>query len=196
MPMDDLYPTDVAGHLWTWWRGDRWASLPPFAGFRTTTAPTAKILASLTGLAPTEITARIETRHRPYVAWIEQMPVAYGWSASGKATFGAPPVTFEVPTGNRYLMDFATSPDRRGQGIYPRLLQAIVTAETDVDRFWILHRHDNRASARGIEKAGFTCIAAIYFLDSGGLGLVPSDAADCCTAASQVFGLPIVAFKT
>ena len=151
---------------------------------------------ALCELEAAEITARLYTRHRPYIAWIEQMPVAYGWSASGQATFGAPPVSFDVPPGNHYLMDFATLPEWRGRSIYPHLLQSIIVAETDAGRFWILHRHNNHALTRGIEKAGFTCVARIYFLESGGLGLVPiNSAADRCIIASGVFGLPVVELK-
>lgn len=195
MPTANLRPTELAGLLWTWWRGDRLASLPPLASFRVTTSPTEAVLAALTGLTATEVAARIEAQHQPYIAWIERTPVAYGWCASARAIFGAPPVTFDVPPGNRYLKDFATLPSWRGCGIYPRLLQAIIATETGADRFWILHRHDNCASARGIEKAGFTRVAHIHFLEGGGLGLVSTKATERCVDASQVFSLPVVKRK-
>src|SRR5262249_35635739 len=49
----------------------------------------------------------------------------------------------------------------RGLGIYPRLLQAILAREAgEAQRFWIGHVRENRASGRGIVKAGFGTIGA------------------------------------
>lgn len=140
-----------------------------------------------------EIAARVETVHRPYVAWIGATPVAYGWSAAGRTRFGLPPVSFSVPPGDRYLMDFATLPAWRGRGIYPGLLQAILEAEaTDAARFWVLHHRGNVASARGIEKAGFKLAAEIWFLDEGGLGLVDAGSEERAREGGGLLGLPVV----
>ena len=75
MHTDNLRPTELAGLLWMWRRGDRVISLPPLTGFRVTTSPATDVLTALCELEAAEITARLYTRHRPYIAWIEQTPV-------------------------------------------------------------------------------------------------------------------------
>jgi GNAT superfamily N-acetyltransferase len=101
-------------------------------------------------------------------------------------------VAFEVPPGNRYLMDFYTLPAWRGRGIYPRLLQAILARESaEAKRFWILHHRGNVASARGIEKAGFGRVAEIHFVAGGGLGLVALGPGERSGSGARLLGLPI-----
>jgi GNAT superfamily N-acetyltransferase len=149
-----------------------------------------EVLSNLSGLDADQIQARISSAHRPYLAWIDSEPVAYGWSAAGQTRFGSPPVAFDVPPGNRYLMDFATLPAWRGRGIYPYLLQSVLAREA-ADRFWILHHRDNVASARGIGKAGFRMAAQIHFLDRGGLGLIAAESPGRALAGAKLLGLPI-----
>lgn len=186
-------PVELAGLLWTWWRGDRLPALPPLRGLRVTVPPGHEVMAALSGLSVAEIEGRIETDHQPYVAWLDATPVAYGWSAAGRTRFGSPPAVIRVPPGNRYLMDFATLPAWRGRGIYTRLLQGILAeGATEAERFWILHQHGNRASARGIEKAGFQMVAEIHLTDQGGLGLVRVRSPERGRAGAEVLGLPIL----
>jgi GNAT superfamily N-acetyltransferase len=186
-----LQATEPAGLLWSWQRGGPLVPLPPLDGLRVTCPTEIGVLQRLSGLSACEIDERLSTSHRPFLAWLDETPVAYGWSASGRAQFGRPPISFAVPPGHRYLMDFATLPAWRGRGIYPRLLQAILARESaDAGQFWILHQRDNRASARGIEKAGFVRVAEIWFLARGGLCLVGSGAAG--ERGARLLGLPIV----
>ena len=186
-------PAGLAGLLWTWWYGDVLPSLPELQGLRVSTVEDLDLLSCLCRLEIPEIEERLRTAHQPYVAWIGTVPVAYGWSASGLTHFGSPPVSFIVPLGNRYLMDFATLPAWHGRGIYPRLLQAILDQEcSDAERFWILHHRDNVASARGIQKAGFAHVAEIHFLETGGLGIVPLENSDRALAGAHLLGLPVV----
>lgn len=117
--------------------------------------------------------------------------MAYGWSASRGTFFGSPSVAFTVPYANRYLRDLVTLPASRGLGIYPRLLQKIVGAESgEAERFWILHEFSNQASARGIAKAGFRHVADILVLPSGGLELVGSGVR--AALGAKLLGLPLV----
>ena len=186
-------PTELAGLLWTWWWGDALPSLPKLQDLSVSVVDDLDLLSRLCGLDVPEIEVRLRTAHQPYAAWIGDVPVAYGWSASGPTNFGSPPVSFVVSPGNRYLKGFATLPAWRGQGIYPRLLQAIMAHECgDAERFWTLHRRDNAASARGIEKAGFVNVAEIHFLAEGRLGIVPPKNRDRALAGAQLLGLPVV----
>jgi GNAT superfamily N-acetyltransferase len=188
-----MQETGLAGLLWTWWQGDSLPVLSPIDGLRVTVPAHYEALSSLSGLDTLQVQARIQGVHRPYLAWIDSIPVAYGWSAAGETRFGSPPITFTVPRGSRYLLDFATLPAWRGRGIYPRLLQAILEKERpDIVRFWILHHRDNVASARGIERAGFRVAAEIHFLDRGGLGLVGVGSPDHTEAGADLLSLPII----
>jgi GNAT superfamily N-acetyltransferase len=156
-------------------------------------APADAALAALNWVAFAEVRRRVETGNRPYVAYAEGQPVAYGWVATGEAEFANRLCEFEVPPGNLYLWDFATVPAWRGRGVYPRLLQAILTAEAaGTERFWILHAWENEASKRGIARAGFQAAAAIYSLPDSSLAIAPFEASDRAEACAALLGLPLV----
>jgi len=83
-----------------------------------------------------------------------------------------------------------TLPAHRGKGIYPRLVDAIVQAESrEAHRFWIAYAPENHASGAGIRKAGFVTVAELSF-DSGGRPAVAGYPSEGGTAAASVFGLP------
>lgn len=184
---------EPAGVLWTWWRGD---DLPALAGLNNLTVATTadyEMLANLAEAELIEMKARAVSKYRPYVAWIAETPVAYGWSAAGRTRFGRPAVVFTVPRANRYLLDFATLPAWRGRGIYPHVLQTIIGQEGgEVDRFWIVHQALNEASRRGIAKAGFQQAAKVYFLENGSFGLVATGNMERARAGAELLGLPLV----
>jgi len=111
-----------------------------------------------------EIERRFAAGHRAYVAYAGDEPAAWGWVATRSAEIGELAMAFDIPAGDRYLWNFVTLPAHRGRGIYPRLLDAIVGAESgEADRFWIAYAPENRASASGIKKAGFIAIAELSF---------------------------------
>ncbi|MCX7624224.1 MAG: hypothetical protein N2Z82_10810, partial [Thermomicrobium sp.] len=143
------------------------------------------------GSPPAELLARRRDGHRPVVALVGDVPVAYGWVATRRAHIGALDLTFTVPERERYLWDFFTAPAWRGWGIYPRLLQAIVRETLDADRFWIGYDAPNVASARGIAKAGFRKVVEIVRLPDGRLALRPVGPPERVTAAARLLGLPV-----
>jgi len=193
MMKTSILPVELAGLLWTWWRGDVLPSLPELEALRVCDVEDLDLLSRLCGLDESEIEERLRTAHQPYVACIGDVLVAYGWSASGPTRFGSPSVSFVVSPGNRYLMDFATLPAWRGRGIYPRLLQAIMDQKcSDAERFWTMHHRDNAASARGIQKAGFANVAEIHFLEKGGLGILPLEGSNRALAGAYLLGLPVI----
>jgi GNAT superfamily N-acetyltransferase len=111
-----------------------------------------------------EVERRFDAGHRAYVAYITGEPAAFGWVATRSAEIGEMAMVFDIPAGDRYLWNFVTLPSHRGKGIYPRLLDAIVRAESrEADRFWIAYAPENHASASGIMKAGFVAIAELSF---------------------------------
>ncbi|HEX7980056.1 MAG TPA: GNAT family N-acetyltransferase [Gemmatimonadaceae bacterium] len=136
-----------------------------------------------------DIADRFIDGHRPYVAWHNEAPAAFGWVATRSASIGELGATFTIPDGERYLWNFVTLPAHRGLGIYPRLLQAILEAESrDAERFWIGYAPENRASGSGIAKAGFATLAEMSF-DAAGRPALRAMIPGGATRASRVLGL-------
>lgn len=184
-----------AGPLYAWWRGEPLPRLAATQGLDVRKGD-AGVLAELDELDVAEAERRVARGHVPYVAYLHGKPLAYGWSATREAAIGELGIAFHVPIENRYLWDFVTLPAARGQGIYPRLLQAILEYEVDeASRFWIGHEPENTASARGITKAGFTKVGELYFRSDGHLEMSPTTSRDRAFAGSQLLGVPLAAIE-
>jgi GNAT superfamily N-acetyltransferase len=178
--------------LLTWWRSDPRPSLAPIVGFSASATQDTHLLAHLANLTPDEVDQRLDDGHRPYVARLGTTPLAYGWVAGRRAYIGELQQTVDLPPWDRYLWDFATVPDWRGQGVYPRLLQAILEQEYAANRFWIIHAPENRASARGIEKAGFQVVGELSFLPNRLVRLAPSGRLDQVAVGALLFNIPVL----
>ncbi len=156
----------ILGQGYVWSRGDPLPELPTLPGFSAGPSTDHARLARMADLTVAEVTRRVvDERSQPYVAWMDGAPAAYGWSARPGAP--APRGLGPLPPDARWLWDFATLPEWRGRGIYPRLLQAILMLETDARQFWIGHVGGNEASRRGILKAGFRHVSNRVLLPSG-----------------------------
>jgi len=148
-----------------------------------------RLMASLQSRRPEDIADRFEFGHRAYVAWLDGAPASFGWAAMQGAAIGELKLSFEVPIGDCYLWNFVTLPAFRGRGVYPRLLDEIVKAESrEADQFWIVYAPENRASGTGIRKAGFTDLAELSFDENGQPGLRPLITGGA-TAASRLLGV-------
>jgi GNAT superfamily N-acetyltransferase len=148
------------------------------------------LMSSLQGKRVADMMERFDAGHRPYVAWYDGEPAAFGWVATRSAEIGELQVNFRMPARDRYLWNFVTLPAFRGLGIYPRLLEAIIDAESaEADRFWIIAAPENHASESGIIKAGFTTLAELSF-DSAGRAAVRALIAGGGSAAAQLLGVP------
>jgi GNAT superfamily N-acetyltransferase len=171
-------------------RDDPMPALPPLDGLIVRHETNPEVLAALQGRAVDDITRRFANGHRAYVALLHERPAAFGWVATRVAEIGEMTTSFTIPEAGRYLWNFVTVPTHRGLGIYPRLLQAILRAESvDAEMFWIAYAPENHASASGITRAGFTTVAEMSFDAEGRPALramVPGGGA----AASRVLGLP------
>jgi GNAT superfamily N-acetyltransferase len=149
----------------------------------------ADFMAGLQTRAVETIEQRFADGHRAYVAWVHEEPAAWGWVATRTATIGELSATFSLSRDERYLWNFVTLAAFRGQGIYPRLLQAIVRAEAaTAERFWIAYAPENHASGSGIAKAGFSAQAEVSFDLNGRPALRPI-ARGGATLASRVLGI-------
>lgn len=183
-------PGASGGSWYTWWNGDPLPALPPLPGFTAERVDDARLIAQLVEVSAAEARALAQPGDCLYVARIETAPAGYGWSAAGDAEIGELRLSFTLAPRNRYLWGFVTRPVWRGRGIYPRLLQAILTAEAaEADRFWIGHEPGNVASARGILKAGFRRVGDLYFLPDGGLALLADGVPERAGPAAAVLGV-------
>ncbi len=135
---------------------DELRSLPVFKSIRMEECNEIALLSQVSNTKIEEIRKRLANDNKAFVAWYNETPAAFGWMAMGKAFIGELNHELILPLGHRYLWNFRTLESFRGMGIYPRLLQYILTAEKNsASKFWILHAPENHASKKGIEKAGF-----------------------------------------
>jgi GNAT superfamily N-acetyltransferase len=182
------------------------ASLEPLEGLHAVPVEDAVQMALLQDRTVEEMHRRFEAGHRAWVALLHDQPAAWGWAATRRADIGELGTSFEIAPTDRYLWNFVTLAPYRGLGIYPRLIETIVAAESDAERFWIAWAPENHASGAGIRKAGFVAMAelsfdgegepAVYALENGGgalaarvLGIreVPEALAQCwrCVRAGR-----------
>jgi GNAT superfamily N-acetyltransferase len=179
--------------LASWWGGDPLPPLSPLTGFSAGPTHDEQILAHLNGLAPAEIRRRLQAGHRPYLGYLAETPVAYGWVATRQAEIGELGLDFTIPGVHRYLWDFATLPAWRGRGIYPHLLQAILTAEhNQAAYFWIIYAPENHPSGAGIHKAGLTPVGQLSFQRNGHAGLTPLGQIERARAGATLLGVPLL----
>ncbi|MDQ6660674.1 MAG: GNAT family N-acetyltransferase [Chloroflexota bacterium] len=179
--------------LATWWTTDPLPHISALPGFEVTFSPDDAALAQLNQLTLSEVQARRQGGHRPYLGFFQGTPVTYGWVATREASIGELGLTFRLPPGNRYLWDFAALPNWQGRGIYPRLLWAILERESSsAERFWIIHAPENLPSGAGMYKAGLFPIGQLSFRIDGGVGLAPLGSLERAQAGALLLGVPLV----
>jgi GNAT superfamily N-acetyltransferase len=177
--------------LSTWWAGDPFLDLTPLSDFHVQAADDDTLLASLNRISVDEVQARKQAGHRPYIGSFGTQAVTYGWSAARRASIGELSLDFGLPSGDRYLWDFATLPEWQGKGLYPRLLQGIVQAE-EAERFWIIYAPENMPSGAGIQKAGFQPVGQLSFLPDGRVGLIPLERPERANIGASLLGVPLL----
>jgi GNAT superfamily N-acetyltransferase len=165
--------------------------LAPLAGLSIRRESEVAAMASLQSRTLDEMRSRFAAGHRAYVARMEGQAAGWGWVATQTGNIGELGASFTLAEGERYLWNFVTLPSHRGLGIYPRLLQAILRAESaEAERFWIGYAPENHASGAGILKAGFVTAAEMSF-DAHGHPALLAMMEGGAAAASRVLGLPI-----
>ena len=170
-------------------RDDAVSALPLLPPLTVRTESDAARMGALQGREISEMERRFDNGHRAYVADVDGVPAAWGWVATRTAEIGELGATFTIPAGERYLWNFVTLPARRGVGIYPRLLQAIVDAESnEAERFWIAYAPENHASGAGMAKAGFVTLAEMSF-DAAGRAALRAIVPGGGKLASRVLGI-------
>ncbi|MBN9390930.1 MAG: hypothetical protein J0I20_23075 [Chloroflexi bacterium] len=160
--------------LATWWVGDPLIDLPPLLNFQIQLADDDVVLARINHLTTRQVKERRQTGHRPYIGYLGLRAVTYGWVATLEASIVKYNLVFPVPSGDRFLWDFATLPGWQGKDLYyPRLLQTIVQAE-HAKRFWLVPTPQNQSSVEIISKTGFEAVGHLSLQPDGKVGLIPA----------------------
>jgi len=176
----------------TWWRGDHLPELAPLSNISICVSTDSQLIARLAEISLPEIAARFQAGNKLYLAYLDGLPVAYGWVAMREGSIDGLHLFFTIPAGNCYLWDFKTLPAWRGRGIYPHFLQLIIQQEQALDRFWIGYVPGNTPAFRAISKAGFQFLADMTITSGRASGLLLLTASDRSQACSAFFNLPIV----
>ena len=177
--------------LATWWASDPWMDLTPLADFQVRLATDDAQLATVNQLSVVEVAQRRRAGHLPYVGYMDETAVTYGWVATRQASIGELNLVFPIAAESRYLWDFATLAEWQGRGLYPRLLQAIVQAE-QAERFWILHAPENLPSGAGMQKAGFQAVGQLSFQRDNTLGLIPFGNPERARIGADLLGVALI----
>jgi len=177
--------------LATWWASDPLVDLTPLSGFHVRLAADDAQLAIINRITVADVEQRRHAGHLPYVGYIGETAVTYGWVATREASIGELNLVFPIAVDSRYLWDFATSPAWQGRGLYPRLLQGIVQAEL-AERFWIIHAPENLPSGAGMQKAGFQAVGQLSFQRDNSLGLIPFEQPERARIGAALLGVALI----
>ena len=176
-----------------WWRGDTLEPVEASPDLAIEIDPALSVMSSFSDFPKAEIRRRLESGNRAVIGLVGGQLAAIGWSAAGQFEIGELGLDLQLPDGDRYLWDFVTLPEWRGQGIYPALLQSFIVQESGVQRFWVGHDLDNVASRRGILKAGFQTVGEIYASEDTGPGFVArGNAPERAGKAAELLQLPLI----
>lgn len=176
----------------TWWREDALPFFKPLADFRVELSSDLSTLAELNRISISEVEARYAAGNRAYIGFFQGQPVAYGWVASAQISIGELALDRPLSARDRYLWDFATLPAWQGRGFYPRLLQAILQAESSqAERFWIIYAPENLPSSAGMRKAGFRSVADLSYDRQQRVQLAPMGELERAQSAADLLGLPL-----
>ena len=178
----------------TFWIEDTLPAIASLPGFTVGPAFDWDELSEINHISHAEVTDRLANGHRPYVARMDGQPVAYGWLATSKVSLGELDIDVKLPSGDRYLWDFATLPNWQGRGLYPRLLQSILEQEIQIaNRFWIIHAPENLPSGAGMSKAGFEFVGQLSFTLDGKVGLAPyTDSTERARVGADLLQVPLI----
>jgi GNAT superfamily N-acetyltransferase len=180
--------------LATWWRGDVLPPLVPLPHFHAEPSADHLLVTRVTGLDRAQVEERLAAGHQPYLAYIAEAPVGYGWVARQEAAIGELGLRFALGPADRYLWDFATLPAWQGYGIYPRLLQSIIAQQPpSVDRVWIIYAPENTPSGAGMRKAGLETVGQLSFSHEGRVELAPLGRVERAEAGAALLGVPLLA---
>jgi ribosomal protein S18 acetylase RimI-like enzyme len=101
--------------------------------------------------------SRLSESTECYVVEVDGRFVHASWVAREPVWVGEIARWFRPPPAGAWVYESYTSPDHRGQGIYPSVLHALAARmrERGLEELWIGVQASNGASRRAISKGGF-----------------------------------------
>ena len=148
--------------------------LPALPGLEIRESDAPQLMSKMGEISLTDVISRFEGGHKAYVAFLNDVPAAFGWVATHQARIGELNHSFVLPDHHRYLWNFRSLMAFRGRGIYPQLLRHILQAEQpQATHQWIMHAPENEASLRGIQKAGFRLMGKVSVINGYELIFTP-----------------------
>jgi hypothetical protein len=179
--------------LATRWKGDGSPELRPLPRLQVKVPSDHATLTHLNRIDRDEVYAKRSAGHRPYMAYVNGTAVGYGWVATESASIGKLKLAVSLPPADRYLWDFATLPEWRGQTIYPPPAASHPGEGINLgDRFWIIHAPENTPSGAGMNKAGLLPVGILSFRADGGVSLAPTGPTERAAAGATLLGVPLV----
>lgn len=171
-------------HFWAFERGTLWArefdgtgddvggDVPPIipslsARLNEARAAESGALAVAMGLPDVaEVSRRLESGRRCFLAWVDGSIASYGWVSRGIERIGELERSFRMSPDEVYIWDCATLPKYRGQHLYCALLSHIVATlhHEGVRRLWIGASLQNTPSIRAFATAGFRPVLTLTYL--------------------------------
>lgn len=132
----------------------------------------AKLIASeLVRTSSEAVTLRMADGHECILVYADSKePSGYGWIAHRSLHEDGIDVTIRLAANEVFLYDFRIAPERRGLGLYPAMLRSMValagSSGAPVTAYIATHA-ENRASRRGIAKAGFSLAFEVSYTRLG-----------------------------
>jgi hypothetical protein len=93
--------------LATWWASDRLMDLTPLSNFHVRLATDDEQLATINHISVAEVAQRRRDGHLPYVGYMDETAVTYGWVATRQASIGELNLVFPIAADSRYLSGVA-----------------------------------------------------------------------------------------
>lgn len=179
--------------LGTWWRGDALPDLPALPSFSISMSKDRELIAKLNTITLQEFDARVQAGNYVYLAFLDEVLVAYGWVATKEGGVEGIHLSFSLPPQNRYLWDFQTLPEWRGRGIYPHFLQAIIRQEMHlIERFWILYQPGNTAAEHSIRKSGFLFVGELAVSEGRASSITLFETSERAYVGATLLNLPVI----
>ncbi|KPK62838.1 hypothetical protein AMJ83_09525 [candidate division WOR_3 bacterium SM23_42] len=108
---------------------------------------------------------RVARGEKIFVAYYQKNPIAYLFASTGDCWIGEIEDWLVIDPDEIYLYDAFTSPEYRGRGIYPLLINraAGYFRNRSYRYTMIFATGSNTESIRGIEKCGFKCYEIVHY---------------------------------
>jgi len=109
------------------------------------------------------ILARFDRGERCFAVLQDDRVISFFWSQVGLKDWDEMDLQFNLPANQGWMYNGITIKPARGRGLYPNIIRHMVKMlrQEGIQEYYVDVKPKNRASVRGLEKAGFTKIAIV-----------------------------------